>query len=98
MRFFNLQQVGHLLIFEYVFLFVNLFIIIDTELAATVRQKLTAAALDLGGGSTQVTFRPLYNRTIDEAPPNFIHSVKVFTVDVKIYTYRYILTELRLFD
>ncbi len=57
-------------------------------LLETVSHNLTAAALDLGGGSTQVTFRPLLTDTIEAAPPNFIKDIKMFGETVRLYTHR----------
>ena len=34
-------------------------------------------ALDLGGGSTQITFTPKYDETFQDTPSHFLHQVSV---------------------
>lgn len=59
-------------------------------LTATISQKLTTAALDLGGASTQVTFRPLSDETLATAPIGFLKEIKVFNETVPVYTHSYL--------
>lgn len=51
-----------------------------------------AAALDLGGGSTQLTFIPknpaAVFKNVDEA--DFAHTINIFGTDVKLYTHSYL--------
>jgi ectonucleoside triphosphate diphosphohydrolase 5/6 len=56
-------------------------------LSRRLTSKNTVAALDLGGGSTQVTyelneFQPSYK--------NFIHAVPIFNSEVNVFTYSYL--------
>lgn len=44
----------------------------------------TAAALDLGGGSTQVTFNQ-----INQRDPERTHHVGIFDKDFELYTHRF---------
>lgn len=56
-------------------------------LSGTLTSKRTAAALDLGGGSTQVTYE------LDEMQPNyktFIHAVPLFNTEVNVFTTSYL--------
>lgn len=56
-------------------------------LSGTLTSKHTAAALDLGGGSTQVTYE------LDEIQPNyktFIHAVPLFNSEVNVFTHSYL--------
>lgn len=50
----------------------------------------TAAALDLGGGSTQVTFRPEFNSTLIRAPVDFIKQIKLVGRLIDLYTHSYL--------
>ena len=57
------------------------------------REKLkqqTVGTLDLGGGSMQITFIPLYDWTIVNAPPEFIHRVRIFGEKLKLYSWSYL--------
>jgi len=47
-------------------------------------------ALDLGGGSTQITFLPSSDDTIASSPSDFLHPVKVFTSTHTIYSHSYL--------
>ncbi|XP_055355986.1 ectonucleoside triphosphate diphosphohydrolase 5-like [Paramacrobiotus metropolitanus] len=53
-------------------------------------KRQTFGTLDLGGGSMQITFVPLYDQTIDEAPPDRIHHVKIFGERLKLYSWSYL--------
>ena len=50
----------------------------------------TAVALDLGGGSTQITYRPLEQQSINTAPDGYIKQMKVFGKSVQLYSNRYV--------
>ena len=47
-------------------------------------------ALDLGGGSTQITFLPKYEETFQSAPASFLHSVSVLGTTHRVYTHSYL--------
>jgi len=47
-------------------------------------------ALDLGGGSTQITFLPKYEKTFSLSPASFLHPTKVFTAPHTIYSHSYL--------
>lgn len=47
-------------------------------------------ALDLGGGSTQITFLPKYKETFDTAPSDFLHPVKIQSESQTIYSHSYL--------
>lgn len=50
------------------------------------------AALDLGGGSSQVTFLPKnFQQSINNVPlkHDYSHSFKLFGIQTKLYTHRY---------
>jgi len=48
------------------------------------------AALDLGGGSTQITFAPKRGSTLLEAPPAFLHRVDISQNKIPIYSRSYL--------
>lgn len=48
------------------------------------------AALDLGGGSTQITFAPKRGSTLLEAPPAFLHHVDISKNKIPIYSRSYL--------
>merc|ERR1711892_738909 len=52
--------------------------------------KKSYVALDLGGGSTQITFLPKYEKTFSSSPSSFLHPVKVFTEPHTIYSHSYL--------
>jgi len=47
-----------------------------------------AAALDLGGGSTQVTFATLNDSQIWETSAQYLHPINVFHKNLSVYTHR----------
>jgi len=47
-------------------------------------------ALDLGGGSTQITFLPKYEETLKEAPASFLHEITVLGTTHKVYSHSYL--------
>ena len=52
--------------------------------------KKSYVALDLGGGSTQITFLPKYEETISSSPSSFLHPVKVINEEQTIYSHSYL--------
>lgn len=48
------------------------------------------AALDLGGGSTQITFAPKRGSTLLDAPPAFLHHVNILQNKIPIYSRSYL--------
>lgn len=53
-------------------------------------QDQTVAALDLGGGSTQITFIPTDQTTLDQTKSEFIHQVSAFHHKLIVYTHSYL--------
>jgi ectonucleoside triphosphate diphosphohydrolase 5/6 len=47
-------------------------------------------ALDLGGGSTQITFSPKHEETFQETPSDFLHQVSVISQKMTIYSHSYL--------
>ena len=47
-------------------------------------------ALDLGGGSTQITFAPRDQATLATAPASYLHSASVFGKEQTLYTHSYL--------
>jgi len=47
-------------------------------------------ALDLGGGSTQITFAPKYDETFSKSPKTFLHPVKVSGTEQTLYSHSYL--------
>jgi len=47
-------------------------------------------ALDLGGGSTQITFLPRNQETFSSSPSSFLHPVKVLNEEQTIYSHSYL--------
>lgn len=50
----------------------------------------TVVALDLGGGSTQLTFVPFSPQTLAQAPENFKKNISLFGINYKLYTHSYL--------
>ncbi|XP_067011798.2 ectonucleoside triphosphate diphosphohydrolase 5 isoform X2 [Anabrus simplex] len=50
----------------------------------------TVAALDLGGGSTQITFAPTDAITLKQTKPEFLHHISAFHQNITIYTHSYL--------
>jgi hypothetical protein len=46
------------------------------------------AALDLGGGSTQITFIPTDQTTLEQTKSEFLHQVSAFHNKLTVYTHR----------
>jgi len=61
--------------------------------------KLTnsVAALDLGGGSIQITFIPTNSKQIIKELPEFITEYSIMNEKVNLYSHRYIKIELILY-
>lgn len=51
-------------------------------------QDQTVAALDLGGGSTQITFVPTDKTTLDPTKSEFLHQISAFHRKLTVYTHR----------
>ncbi|XP_056151453.1 ectonucleoside triphosphate diphosphohydrolase 5 [Lampris incognitus] len=52
--------------------------------------KKTVGILDLGGGSTQITFLPKSRKTVYSAPPSYIARFNMFNNTYKLYTHSYL--------
>lgn len=52
--------------------------------------KKSVAVLDLGGGSTQITFAPRYQSTVDAAPSHFIVHQDILGKRERLYTHSYL--------
>ncbi|XP_075185599.1 nucleoside diphosphate phosphatase ENTPD5 isoform X4 [Anomaloglossus baeobatrachus] len=50
----------------------------------------TVGILDLGGGSTQITFLPLAKATLDQTPADFLTSFELFNSTYRLYTRSYL--------
>ncbi|KAM3919474.1 nucleoside diphosphate phosphatase ENTPD5 [Leptodactylus fuscus] len=50
----------------------------------------SVGTLDLGGGSTQITFLPLDKATLDQTPPDFLTSFELFNSTYRLYTHSYL--------
>ncbi|KAJ9596472.1 hypothetical protein L9F63_012511, partial [Diploptera punctata] len=50
----------------------------------------TMAALDLGGGSTQITFAPTDEETLKQTSPEFLHRISAFHHNITVYTKSYL--------
>jgi len=49
----------------------------------------TVAALDLGGGSIQITFIPTNNKQIINESPEFITEYTIMNEKINLYSHRY---------
>ncbi|KAK2707777.1 ectonucleoside triphosphate diphosphohydrolase 6-like isoform X2 [Artemia franciscana] len=54
------------------------------------REAETVAALDLGGGSTQITFLPRKQHTLEKAPKHHVHDVIMGDGKLGIYSHSYL--------
>uniref|UniRef100_A0A665X093 nucleoside diphosphate phosphatase n=1 Tax=Echeneis naucrates TaxID=173247 RepID=A0A665X093_ECHNA len=52
--------------------------------------RRTVGILDLGGGSTQITFLPKSKKTIQSAPSNYIARFNLFNHTYQLYTHSYL--------
>ncbi|XP_073442801.1 nucleoside diphosphate phosphatase ENTPD5 isoform X1 [Dendrobates tinctorius] len=50
----------------------------------------TVGILDLGGGSTQITFVPLAKATLDQTPADFLTWFELFNSTYRLYTHSYL--------
>ncbi|KAK5908995.1 hypothetical protein CgunFtcFv8_017007 [Champsocephalus gunnari] len=53
-------------------------------------ESSTAGMLDLGGGSTQITFKPQDEKTIQTSPVDYIRSFQMFNNTHTVYTHSYL--------
>ena len=54
------------------------------------RPEKSYVALDLGGGSTQITFAPREGETLASSPANFLHQKTVSSKPVTLYSHSYL--------
>ncbi|XP_062393357.1 ectonucleoside triphosphate diphosphohydrolase 5-like [Sardina pilchardus] len=54
------------------------------------KTKKTVGILDLGGGSTQITFLPKSKKTVQTAPPSYIARFNLFNSTYELYTHSYL--------
>ncbi|KAM6961402.1 ectonucleoside triphosphate diphosphohydrolase 5 [Aplochiton taeniatus] len=52
--------------------------------------RKTVGILDLGGGSTQITFLPKSKKTVFSAPPSYIANINIFNSTYQLYTHSYL--------
>uniref|UniRef100_A0AAX7TY79 nucleoside diphosphate phosphatase n=1 Tax=Astatotilapia calliptera TaxID=8154 RepID=A0AAX7TY79_ASTCA len=52
--------------------------------------RRTVGILDLGGGSTQITFLPKSKKTVQSAPTNYIANFDLFNQTYQLYTHSYL--------
>ncbi|XP_068245641.1 ectonucleoside triphosphate diphosphohydrolase 5-like isoform X2 [Palaemon carinicauda] len=52
--------------------------------------KETMVALDLGGGSTQITFVPVESETLRSTPEDYLTSISLLHKELKLYTHSYL--------
>ncbi|EPY80883.1 glycogen phosphorylase, brain form [Camelus ferus] len=50
----------------------------------------SVGTLDLGGGSTQITFLPRVEGTLQTSPPGYLTSLQMFNRTYKLYSYRFV--------
>ncbi|XP_052475760.1 ectonucleoside triphosphate diphosphohydrolase 5-like [Carassius gibelio] len=54
------------------------------------KTRKTVGILDLGGGSTQITFLPKFKKTVLTAPPDYIAKINMFNSTFELYTHSYL--------
>lgn len=54
------------------------------------KTRRTVGILDLGGGSTQITFLPKSKKTVVAAPPSYIANINMFNSTYQLYTHSYL--------
>ncbi|XP_012583845.1 PREDICTED: ectonucleoside triphosphate diphosphohydrolase 6 isoform X2 [Condylura cristata] len=52
--------------------------------------RSSVGMLDLGGGSTQITFLPRVEGTLQTSPPGYLTSLQMFNRTYKLYSYSYL--------
>ncbi|XP_044774441.1 ectonucleoside triphosphate diphosphohydrolase 6 isoform X3 [Neomonachus schauinslandi] len=52
--------------------------------------RSSVGMLDLGGGSTQITFLPRLEDTLQTSPPGYLTSLQMFNRTYKLYSYSYL--------
>ncbi|XP_060140780.1 ectonucleoside triphosphate diphosphohydrolase 6 isoform X4 [Globicephala melas] len=52
--------------------------------------RSSVGMLDLGGGSTQITFLPRFEGTLQTSPPGFLTSLQMFNRTYRLYSYSYL--------
>ncbi|XP_077906658.1 nucleoside diphosphate phosphatase ENTPD5 isoform X3 [Ictidomys tridecemlineatus] len=50
----------------------------------------TVGTLDLGGASTQITFLPQFEKTLEQTPKGYLTSFEMFNSTYKLYTHSYL--------
>ena len=50
--------------------------------------KDTLVALDLGGGSTQITFVPVEGDTVSSTPADYLTTISLLHKNLNLYTHR----------
>ncbi|XP_067389682.1 nucleoside diphosphate phosphatase ENTPD5 isoform X2 [Emydura macquarii macquarii] len=54
------------------------------------QNQQTVGTLDLGGASTQITFLPRFEETLEQTPVDFVTSFEMFNSTYKLYTHSYL--------
>ncbi|XP_019344261.1 nucleoside diphosphate phosphatase ENTPD5 isoform X1 [Alligator mississippiensis] len=54
------------------------------------QNQQTVGTLDLGGASTQITFLPRFEETLEQTPVDFLSSFEMFNSTYKLYTHSYL--------
>lgn len=54
------------------------------------RRNQTVGILDLGGGSTQITFLPQYKKTLESAPADYMAQFHLVNTTYQLYTHSYL--------
>lgn len=55
----------------------------------TGNPKDTLVAMDLGGGSTQITFVPVEGETMNSTPADYLTSISLLRKNLNLYNHRY---------
>lgn len=59
-------------------------------LTDNLNKQLSFGALDLGGGSTQIVFKPMSQETILKSPESHLNTVKILGSQYDLYSYSYL--------